>query len=1118
MKRSYRASPLVLALLTPTLLQMNTCGANSDVALTSLEVIAAGTDRIIGFQGGDRSYVIGTTAGVDTITVRAEARSTEAEIAYELSDTMELASGLLGTGSGEVVLSIPPDTPLTLELTISSTGETGIITSRKYTVDINVDCSATPCDDGIVCSTDTCNAVDRCDFSALPDGTTCDLVPTGVGVCTAGLCAEPQSNQCDDGIDNDGDGLIDLADLGCESAADDDEGDLFCGSGELIDLSDVGTVNPPRVFRSPDAGAVSVVAGNTVYGLDPPSLSQIRPRSLTDDALTVSYSTPTPSTLFANQANGFIVAIDIASSFTISWQRNLRRSGCTEDASSPGPSVYHERETASLAFRQTFGTPLVYAATFYQASPGCATGETTDNRVYALDATNGQIEWTFNQGLTASTTAGDVDAIVGLALDIEADQLYVGTLRASPSQDNLWAIDVLDGSLVWSTNVGSRVGAPPVLFDGRLYVVNQAGRFAAIDPSDGSEIWGLDGPPRPVSVDRTLVLRRQQSGSVLLAIANLLGEITAVEATGDTAELAAWFQLPNGDPGGTGAFPPVQSTGDIVVDDLGRALVGGDDGRVYSVDLLEGTVAGSIEVDVPGASVDSVVLEPAGLNGTPGSFLIATDQGTVARYCTTLEPPLNVCNDGIDNDGDGLTDAGDPGCANALDANETTPLLQCDDGLDNDGDGDIDFLDSGCDGPVGTEATEPFVFCGTDTPIETSDLTVVVPSIRVFESPDSTAVNLVSFNTLYALDRATLDRASEQTLTDVVVSLSYSSPSASTIFAGQENGWFSGVSTAGGLQIAFRRNLARSGCAADGVSSGPAAFHDPTVATEAFNALYGGPLVYVGTAYASSTGCVVGQTTDNRVYALDPSDGSTVWTFNGSGSIDLDVVAGLALNVAADRLYVTSERTSASQDSLWAINVLTGALVWSANAGRIRVPPVLLNGRLYIANTSGQVKAFDAVTGAEIWSVIGGTQIPILNPLTVTQLPDGTTLVAAVNALGLLRVVEDLGGSGEQIAYFALPDGAPVTGSPPVPDVRATSEIAVDSLGRALVGADDGKVYAVDLVSGAVTNSIDVDIESASVNSVVLEPGGVFSALGSFLIGTDQGTAARYCTEFGSTQ
>src|SRR5688572_5778786 len=45
-----------------------------------------------------------------------------------------------------------------------------------------------------------------------------------------------------------------------------------------------------------------------------------------------------------------------------------------------------------------------------------------------------------------------------------------------------------------------------------------------------------------------------------------------------------------------------------------------------------------------------------------------------------------VCDDGIDNDGDGAADAADPGCTGADDPDEHG-MASCDDGIDDDGDG-----------------------------------------------------------------------------------------------------------------------------------------------------------------------------------------------------------------------------------------------------------------------------------------------------------------------------------------------------------------------------------------------------------------------------------------------
>ena len=62
-------------------------------------------------------------------------------------------------------------------------------------------------------------------------------------------------------------------------------------------------------------------------------------------------------------------------------------------------------------------------------------------------------------------------------------------------------------------------------------------------------------------------------------------------------------------------------------------------------------------------------------------------------------PPVDVetiCEDGVDNDSDGLTDCADPDCAGISFCGPEGKFDTCSDGYDNDGDNDIDCLDSGC--------------------------------------------------------------------------------------------------------------------------------------------------------------------------------------------------------------------------------------------------------------------------------------------------------------------------------------------------------------------------------------------------------------------------------------
>ncbi len=90
--------------------------------------------------------------------------------------------------------------------------------------------------------------------------------------------------------------------------------------------------------------------------------------------------------------------------------------------------------------------------------------------------------------------------------------------------------------------------------------------------------------------------------------------------------------------------------------------------------------------------------------------------------------PTTACSDGLDNDGDGLIDAADDGCLSALDGDEGGGVLAatgdappppppegselpaCNDGFDNDGDGVADLDDPACTSTLGTtEALAPAV-------------------------------------------------------------------------------------------------------------------------------------------------------------------------------------------------------------------------------------------------------------------------------------------------------------------------------------------------------------------------------------------------------------------------
>lgn len=99
----------------------------------------------------------------------------------------------------------------------------------------------------------------------------------------------------------------------------------------------------------------------------------------------------------------------------------------------------------------------------------------------------------------------------------------------------------------------------------------------------------------------------------------------------------------------------------------------------------------------------------------PDADTTLPDADTTLPDAQIVDAGITVCNDGIDNDCDGLTDyPGDTGCGSALDDDEhhipnAPGSKACDDGIDNDSDGRTDFRvstecgfesDQGCSGPT----------------------------------------------------------------------------------------------------------------------------------------------------------------------------------------------------------------------------------------------------------------------------------------------------------------------------------------------------------------------------------------------------------------------------------
>ncbi len=124
---------------------------------------------------------------------------------------------------------------------------------------------------------------------------------------------------------------------------------------------------------------------------------------------------------------------------------------------------------------------------------------------------------------------------------------------------------------------------------------------------------------------------------------------------------------------------------------------------------------------------------PGGAACTPGDTqFICTTGFTCDLGSSTCAP--TACNDGADDDGDGLVDyPNDPGCASIADDSEVdpSPEPQCHDGLDNDADALVDYpADPGCASAA-----------------DGSEIDACVPGVPVLDLPESGATGMLSFGT-----------------------------------------------------------------------------------------------------------------------------------------------------------------------------------------------------------------------------------------------------------------------------------------------------------------------------------------------------------------------------------
>ncbi len=136
----------------------------------------------------------------------------------------------------------------------------------------------------------------------------------------------------------------------------------------------------------------------------------------------------------------------------------------------------------------------------------------------------------------------------------------------------------------------------------------------------------------------------------------------------------------------------------------------------HEADLVVGDSGGGAFTGAgTSAKLVGILFARSTYGGQPANTSLYGNHGMIADLYAYRDDILAVvdrpdCNDGLDEDGDGLVDyPSDPGCVNAGDFSERGAGYECDNGVDDDGDSSIDFpSDPGCLHPTNrVEAPEP---------------------------------------------------------------------------------------------------------------------------------------------------------------------------------------------------------------------------------------------------------------------------------------------------------------------------------------------------------------------------------------------------------------------------
>ena len=248
--------------------------------------------------------------------------------------------------------------------------------------------------------------------------------------------------------------------------------------------------------------------------------------------------------------------------------------------------------------------------------------------------------------------------------------------------------------------------------------------------------------------------------------------------------------------------------------------------------------------------------------------------------------------------------------------------------------------------------------------------------------------------------------------------------------------------------------------------------------------------IFGGTTNAIVVGSRETPPTTSRFYALRLNDGAASplpgWSQDFGGRMG-PIFGQAAVDYETSRVYFASRQYGAGagdNNTLWCLELLTGAVVWARPYGDIDASISLRGNRLYIAtNNPRTVQAIDKLTGNATWTVSGAFPITPAGEgpakgfvfARVGSTVNSTDLYFAT-ANRIWKLTDDGGPS-----YIDNWPGGIAVNSPSTP-ISLPGDVYV------YVGSGDGSLHRHDTTTGALVDFFPLGDQSPALRSKVGSP------------------------------